>query len=209
MRLVRRCLLIIALLTMSVLPLTASTVTFDPFPFNDSRILSGTVTIEGFDFTSAHFHIVGVPNPCCVSDGTKYLGVDGFALGFPVTMTEHGGGTFSVLGLDAAKLFLQVGGNGPGFPNAVTLDLLGNVLGGGTVNTSLLLPPEGSFSTFTVSGFSNLTSLVISGSVPGVTDDASWAVDNIAVSTVPEPGTLVLLVTGILSLAGGLRRRLL
>jgi hypothetical protein len=194
------------LLLAGLLPATAGVITFDPYPDNSSAILSGTASVEGYDFTSAHFHIVGVPNTCCVSDGTKYLGADAPQLAFPVTMTKTGGGAFNVLGLDAAKLFLDIGGI-PGFPNAASLELLGNVSGGGTVTASLLLPPEGSFGTYSIAGFTNLDSMVISGLLPGVTDNASWGVDNIVVgSGVPEPGTFGLAALAFAALGLAARR---
>lgn len=193
-------------LVVTGLPARPAIVSFDAFPDNSSPILTAA-SVDGFDFASEHFHIVGVPNSCCVSNGTKYLGLDAPSLGFPVTMTKTGGGTFDVTGLDGAKLFLTVGGLA-GFPNAITLDLLGNLSGGGTISTSLVLPPEGTFSPFVIGGFTSLTSLVISGSAPG-TANASWGVDNIIVdeTVVPEPSTFGLMIISGAAMCALARRR--
>src|SRR5216683_7644491 len=87
----------------------ASVVTFDSVVSVGNPIRSTPLTTDGFTFSSAHYHIIDSPGLCfggCVSDGTQYLGLDGPTLGFPVKMTDAGGGAFDLLGLDAAKLWL-------------------------------------------------------------------------------------------------------
>ncbi len=205
-----KAILICAGLTFALLPLSAETVTFDQILVTDNDIQSGTITTQGFNFSSSSFHIVNDPAACaggCVDDGSQYLAVVGPALDSAVTVTSAGGQPFSVTGLDGAKLFLTPGGLA-GAPNADTLDLLGMASGGGTISISLTLPAEGSFSTFALSGFTNLTSLVISGTGGGSTD-ASWAVDNLVAGQVPEPSTFMLLGSGVLALFLVRRLRLL
>ncbi len=197
-----------ALLTFTLIPLRADTVTFDLLPPPGNAIQSGTVATQGFNFTSDSFHIIDQPALCaggCVDDGSQYLAVAGPSLDSPVVVTTAGGQLFSVFGFDAAKLFLTQGGL-DGNPNADSLVLLGTLSGGATVTTSFVLPVEGSFSTFSLSGFTNLTSLTIAGTGGGSTD-ASWGVDNLAVSAVPEPSTFVLV--GCVFWGALARRRLL
>ncbi len=197
-----KALLICASASVVLVPLRAATITFDQIPVTENDLQSGTITTQGFDFTSASFHIINDPGACaggCVDDGSQYLAVVAPLLDSPVTVTSAGGGLFSVTGLDGAKLFLTPGGLG-GAPNADTLDLLGNLAGGGTVSTSLTLGTEGSFETFSLAGFSNLTSLVISGTGGG-SNDASWAVDNLVALAVPEPSGLGLMSGAALGFA--------
>jgi hypothetical protein len=185
-------------------------ITFDSVPSVGNPIRTTPLTTDGFTFTSLHYHIIDTPSDCsggCVSDGTNYIAVDGPTLGFPLVMTAAGGGTFSLISLDAAKLWLTIGGL-PGFPNAITFDVTGSLTGGGTVSASLTLPSEGSFGNVVLPAtFTNLTSVTFSGTAPG-TSDASWAADNIRVAApVLEPSILLLFTTGVLGLSVLLRRK--
>ena len=183
------------------------TVTFDPVGPTGDAEQSGTVTTQGFNFTSASFHTVCEGG--CVANGTEYL-ASLANFDSPVVVTSVSGQPFSLSGLDAAKLFLTPGGVF-GSPNADTLNLSGTLTGGGTVSTLLTLPAEGAFSKFAVTGFTNLNSLTISGSTAGM--DGSWAVDNLVFSTAsaaaPEPGpaTFIPLALGLLLGWARLKRR--
>ena len=206
---VRTVLVTSAGLTLAVIPLRADVITFDQVPPPGNAIQSGTVTTQGFNFTSPSFHIIDQPAACaggCVDDGSQYLAVAGSGLDSPVVVTNAAGQTFSVFALDGAKLFLTPGGLN-GDPNADTLDLLGTLSSGGTVSASFTLPAEGSFDTFNLTGFTGLTSLTISGTGSG-DPDASWAVDNMVVSSAPEPATLFLVFGVILPvLAASVRHK--
>jgi hypothetical protein len=183
-----------ASLACTMLPLRADVITFDSISPPGNAIQTGTVTTQGFNFTSPSFHVIDQPTLCaggCVDNGSQYLAVAGPDLDSPVGVTSMSGEVFSVSRLDAGKLFLTPGGLGAD-PNADTLTLLGTLGRGGTISTSLILPAEGSFTTFSLTGFTNLTSLTISGTGGGSTD-ASWAVDNLVASAVPEPSTLLML----------------
>ncbi len=201
-----KTLLISAGLMFALLPLRADVVTFDLIAPPGNAVQSGTLTTQGFNFTSQSFHVIDQPSLCaggCVDDGSQYLAVAGPGLDSPVTVTTAGGQLFSVSGFDAAKLFLTPGGLS-GNPNADSLDLLGTLSGGGTVSTSLVLSAEGLFRTFTLTGFTNLTSLTISGTGGG-DPDASWAVDNLAVLAAPEPSTMLLVGCALLGALARLR----
>jgi hypothetical protein len=178
----------------------ASIVTFDDVVNPGLNAIRTTpVTSVGFVFSSAHYHIIDSPPACstgCVSNGTQYLAVDGPTLGFPVTMTHGGGLAFALTGLDAARLFL---GTVTGFPNATTLDVAGTFMGGGSIATSFALPGAGFGSFLFPATWVNLSSVVFSGSIPGGSTNASWAVDNINASAVPEPSTLLLMGLGLVA----------
>ena len=135
----------VTLFSLTLMPLAASTIiTFDQIAVTDNDQESGTITTQGFNFTSPSFHINNDPTACaggCVSDNSQYLAVAGPNEDSPVTVTSADNGAFSVTSLDAAKLWLTPGGLG-GYPNADTLDLTGTLTSGGTVSLSLTLPPQ-------------------------------------------------------------------
>jgi len=191
----------------------AVVVTFDDIPNTGNSIRSTPVVSFGFSFVSAHYHILDTPGLCtggCVSDGSQYLAADAPNLAFPVAMTSVGGDPFSLTSLDGAKLWLTPGGL-PGFENARTLEVEGTFMGGGSIHASFLLPAEGSFSSFLFpAGWDNLASVVFSGDLPGLTNNASWAVDNInatAGPVIPEPTTSLLLGAGLCALGRRYRQR--
>jgi hypothetical protein len=158
---------------------------------------------DGFTFTSGHFHIIDnapqcVFDGCAPINGTQYLASDGPLLGQAVVMTRTDGGTFRVDSLQASRLFANdTDAEALGFMNASTLLLVGALSGGGTVSVQVALPAMPAFNSFTLPAeFTELTSLTISGLVPGITDSASWGVDSIEVELVPEPRTVFMLLTG-------------
>lgn len=174
-----------------------------------------TYSAQGFTFTSAHFHINDVPASCgfggCASiDGTPLLAVDAPLFGFPVTMMRDAGGPFDLIGLQATRVFVDGTASAVNgfYPNAESLILTGILQGGGIVTYSVSLPALPGFAAFTLPGsFRDLISLTFSGSVPGLTDNASFAVDNIEVAfIVPEPSTMLLIGSG-LALLLGIRQR--
>lgn len=204
----------VTLLVFAFIPLQAATViTFDGILVSDNDLQSGTVTPQGFDFTSQSFHINNDPSACpggCVDDGSQYLAVAGPGEDSAVTVTSTDHGPFSVSALDAAKLWLTSGGLN-GYPNADTLDLTGTLSAGGTISISLTLPAEGLFNTYSLTGFTNLSSFTISGTGGGSTD-ASWAVDNLVVSeastATPEPSTVLLCAGPLLALIAARYRKI-
>jgi hypothetical protein len=120
-------------------------------------------------------------------------------------MTSAGGGTFSLNALDGDKLWNDdASAAAGGFPNATEIDVLGNLLGGGTVSATLLLNGGTAFQHFTLPGtFTNLTSVVFEGNA-----DHSIAIDNITANTaVPEPTSILLLGSVTVLLVQACRRR--
>jgi hypothetical protein len=156
--------------------------------------------IQGLRFSSAHFHVSDTSLPPGNSFGgqptpTGFLYVDGPLFGFPVTVTKSGDGRFSVYSLDASHLFRDgVASARENLPNADFLRLVGNS-GSGMVTASL--PLRFGFTSFSLQGFTDLDSLVISGFVVGGTQNASWAVDNIVFSPIPETSPTIMLLLGL------------
>jgi len=176
----------------------ASVVTFDGVSSSGNPILT-TLTTEGFTFTSGHFHTVdNWGTAWMASNGTIYIGEEAGGLGLPITMAAEGGQPFSLTRFDGAELWAyEVGG----YPNASYINLVGNLSGGGTVNTQFTLDGiidcaggAADFQTFALPGtFVNLVSVTFSGAqvigAPG-----AIALDNIVVNggVIPAPGALLL-----------------
>lgn len=178
---------------------------------NGNNILSSPTDVQGLTFASDHFHIIDTASACsfggCVTP-TNYLALDAPGLGFPVSVTLTGGGIFSVLALDASKMWADsIAAHNGGYDNADFLHLVGNLNGGGVVTHDLQL--GFGFSPFTFSDLTNLDSMVISGFVTEGTNNASWAVDNINYLTaaVPEPETYAMMLAGIGMMGFMVRRR--
>ncbi len=148
----------------------AQRVTFDELTPTANPILGSVVCADGagFRFLSDHFHLIGgVLVSDFSSSGTTHIGYES-GRGFPITMERVGGGTFSLVSLDAAE-FYAVPVNDR--PDAQTLTITGFQQGGGTVSHTVTIDglrdgPGGldDFEHFVLpSTFVDLTSVVFTG----------------------------------------------
>ena len=106
-----------------------------------------------------------------------------------VTMTLSGGGAFSLLALDAAT-------GAPSFAGNTSIVVTGNLQAGGTVQQTLTASTA--WLTYTLSGFTNLSSIVFSNQ----DSSAGLSLDNLTdqpSSSVPEPATASLVVLALSS----------
>jgi hypothetical protein len=163
----------------------AQVVTFDELALTDNPILGSVVCADGtgFRFFSDHFHVIGSAFPQDYSSNdTTHIGYES-GRGFPITMERIGGGTFSLVSLDASEFYsVPVTDR----PDAQMLTIIGFQQGGGTVfhtvNIDGIRDGPGSvvdFEHFLLpSTFVSLTSVVFTG-LRGGNLSGGIALDNI------------------------------
>ena len=203
----RRLLVLVALiLAGSISNAQAAVITFEDLPVDPPGTFDGDRISGGFLFDSPgnHTHIDDGTS-WGTSNGTKILVLD-FGNPIDITFSPIGGGAFALAAIDLSKA------NTFNTTSATNVGILGNLVGGGTVSTSVALNPNFVFTTFTFdSSWTNLASVVLDafgstccGDLPG----NYFAVDNIVVgaATVPEPGMLSLLGLGTAYVLGRRRR---
>jgi len=150
---------------------SACTITFDGVNGTGNPILTTlTVTEQGQTvvFSSGHFHAVGSPATCsfggCVDNGTVYIQEEAGSLGQPISMAMSNGSTLTLYGFQVAQPYNDdAAAAAGGFPNATTVQIVGNVATGGTVTATCPIPTTG-FGQCTLPGtFTNLTRVIFSG----------------------------------------------
>ncbi len=115
----------------------------------------------------------------------------GFAENNIITLTNVAGVPFNLSSLLLGPTILAAS-------PSVTITLVGNFAGGGSLTSTFSLLTTAT--PVTLSGFNNLTSVVFS-----TTDDSG--IDNINVTPVPEPATMLLFGAGLAGVAMKVRKR--
>jgi hypothetical protein len=180
---------------------SAATIDFNAYPAAPGNgTILGTITVDGYNFTSPHAHVITAPGDCtgsCASNGTQYVGGDMASL-----KMDKGGAAFSVASFDFAEAFADLT-----IPTTLTVQAF--FMGGGSSSQTFAFDgvydgtgPLVDFQNLTVN-LTNLSSLQLSA-------DGWFAVDNInteATVNVPEPAMLSLMALGLAGLGVSRRRR--
>ena len=177
----------------------ATTITFEdqgfvpPPPFN-AEPHNGDLTSGGFFFDMLSNFYQLANNSAHVDNGTTYLVTEGTPS--QVTFSQIGGAPFTLTSIDYAE-WQEAG-------TARTITVTGNKVGGATVSTTLtpdqIFDGPGGQPDFQTAIFgpqwTNLHSVVLLGTGATFGNLNYFAIDNIVVDAVPEPGTLTLLGLG-------------
>ncbi len=156
---------------------------------DDSAMFYGpSVVSGGFRFDAGSLASAGPAGP---SFGLNYTGSIALLEDSPfgtITMTQVGGGAFSLDGIDLANLYTDV------LPQGSTVTFTGSLVGGGAVFQSFTLAQGNGLQTFAFTGFSGVTS------VSWTQDFPFHQFDNVVVSAAAVPGPLAALPFALIAL---------
>ncbi len=177
----------------------AGTVTFNSYTPLNMDSCGVTISSEGLNFgdasgngcTPTHLYVWdgGSPN----GNGTDAL-IYGFGEDFGVTITATGGSTFTLNSVDMAISWYDEN-------TSEVIPVTAFLNGGGTVTEYITLVQG--LQTYHFS-FGDVTSVEFGGIADGY-----WLMDNVAFNNnaVPEPGSLLTFGSGLLGIAGVVRRK--
>jgi hypothetical protein len=182
----------------------AAVITFEDLPLDPPATPGGDRTSGGFLFDTLidHSHIDDGTS-WGTSNGSNIMVIDAFGAANNVTFSPIGGGPFALAEIDFSKA------NTFSTTSAQSVQVTGNLSGGGTVSTTVPLTSF-SFTTFAFdASWTNLSSVVLNGvgaTCCGALPGNYFAIDNIVVSAVPEPAMMSLVGLGSAFLLGRRRR---
>jgi hypothetical protein len=179
----------------SVLPASAAVIGFEGVAPAGSLVVPATPYTEaGFTFASSD-PVAGINGifdaafPGAHTNGTDIFGWCASDCGGTQVITVTGPPVFSITSIDIGFLFPG------GFVPGMSVDLLGHFSGGGSIFVSLPVTPV--WATWLLAGFTGLSSLDITAVDPEPLSFVDSAIDNLTMSAVPEPTTLLLLGSGL------------
>jgi hypothetical protein len=189
------------------------TIDFDELTSNDAQIRSvgGVYSVDGFTFTAVMAPFGN--DPAFLTIGTLSSSFDGSTSIYngnsltETVLTRSDGGRFNLFSIDLAELPNFDGTTGkPIDLGSFFLTFYGTRFDGSVVEATAKIGPFPDVTTFAFSGFTNLLSVEWTQG-PGGAQGPTHQFDNVRVNEVPEPGTLLLLVTGVLAVGRWRRTR--
>ena len=206
--------LLILLVTAGTVMARATTINFSslsggaPDPsLTGAALVGASYTQAGFTFTSggSKFDVWQASSPNLPSLNPADTSLFEFYAGVSTTLTD-GGSPFTLSSIDLAPVI--AGGTG-----TFTVTFTGTHPDMSTVSQTFTVndSPD-ALQTFAFSGFTNLVSVAYAqGTNSGYfgSQDTACQFDNVVVSasSVPEPGTLLMVATGVLAAAGAFRQK--
>ncbi len=158
------------------------------------RVSYTPTSVFGFYIVDDPADHLGMCGTGCASNGTTafYSFNEG-----SITIDREDKALFSLSSLDVAQTFL-------GYDRPLTLTLTAMGVNG-VVTSEIFVEADaaGAFSTFTFTDFVNISSLTIVGGE----DFPEFAIDNVVVSSVPEPASWAMLIGGLAAVGGAVRRK--
>ncbi|TXT26728.1 MAG: hypothetical protein FD134_438 [Gallionellaceae bacterium] len=197
-------------LAVFAMPSQAAIVDFqDVISGNCASYYSGAVQSGGFNFTGNPVDSnLFVCNAGVIGSNTTAALINA-NLRSVVTMAQVGGAAFSL------NSFFAGGRNPQGYYSlATSIDILGNLVGGGTVSTSVVLDSSSSYAWAQYSlspSFSNLSSVTFTAQGNG--NRPEFLIDDISINAapvpapVPEPESYAMLLAGLGLMGFAARRR--
>lgn len=158
------------------------------------RVSYTPTSVFGFYIIDDPADHLGMCGTGCASNGTT--GFYSFNEG-KVTIDRQDKALFSLTSLDVAQTFL-----GNDRPLTLTLTAMGV---NGVITSEIFVEADAAeaFSTFKFTDFVNISSLTITGGA----EYPEFAIDNVVVSSVPEPASWAMLIAGLGAVGGAVRRR--
>jgi hypothetical protein len=196
--LIRRCLASLALVVISATPSAAGVITFDEFAVPDGN--TGALASPYQGFTWVNFSLL---DPGGVFAGSGYE--NGLVSSENVAFTSGFGYFSSATPFTFDSVYMSAA-----WRDGVRVRVIGLLGATELFSTSFLVDHTGpNLFTFNWGGI-NTVHIATSGGVevPGLVGSGEYvAIDNIAINTVPEPTSLLLLGTGIVGVAARVRNR--
>ena len=193
--------LLIGIVIGSICTANATVITFDPINSNTTKVYP-SYTESGFQFTNDFVYASAFGS--WGSTESNYAGSQALFnnANAGTTFSKVGGGSFTLNSIDLSELSYA-----PSYSGSITVDIIGQLAGGGTVSYAAILDLMFGFETF---NFGNLFSEVTSVYLKQDTY-LFFQFDNVTInessSPVPEPISMLLFGTGIVGIGGYIRKR--